>query len=83
MSGKNERFSIEEQNRKLKLAGRILLALIFVLLIVLAYNMVELRGLKEIASGDYITVEDCDMKYVDNLFNHGFELEVANGTGID
>ena len=71
--------TIEEQNKKLKLAGRVFLVLILILIIVLAFNMVEVRKLKEITKGDYITVEDCQRKYELNELFEGIEVTL-NGS---
>lgn len=60
MKEKQKDESIEEQNKKLKLAGKILMTLILILIIVLAFNMVEVRKMKDITSGKYITIEDCE-----------------------
>ncbi len=81
-----DKLSIEEQNKRLKIAGRILLVLVLVLTVLLAYNMVTLHGLNEIEAGDYITVEDCDRKYsLENMFDLGLEVteDSSNGSGIE
>jgi hypothetical protein len=84
--GKKGELTIEEQNKKLKIAIKIMFAIVIIMFFLVGFNMVQLHGLKEIEKGDYITVQDCDRKYsMENMFDLGLEITEAsiNGTGID
>jgi len=74
------------ENNKLKIAGRILLVLVAVLSIVLLFNMSQLHGLKHIDQGQYLTVEECDLKYnLNDLFEIDLDMDgvnETNGSGI-
>jgi len=84
---KKKELSIDEQNKALKIAVKILFVIIVVMFLLVSFNMYELRSLKAIEKGDYITVEDCDRKYsLDNMFDLGLQMtnteDSVNGSGF-